>query len=169
MQLRDKARGARQILQLARAVLPVCRAHQAPLLVNDRADVAIAAGAQGVHLPGGGLPVASVRALLGPGALVGVSCHAALDVVRSAAAGADFCVFGPVWEVPGKGPALGPNALLAAVRSAPVPVLALGGVDLRTAPLARAAGAAGVACIRSVLDAGDPAAAARAIWRSIAG
>jgi thiamine-phosphate pyrophosphorylase len=169
VQLRDKACTPREMLRLARELLPACRAHGAQLLVNDRADIALAAGAQGVHLPGNGFATADARALLGPGALVGVSCHSVDEVAEGSRAGADFCVFGPVWEVPGKGRALGPELLAAAVRASAIPVLALGGVDPRTAPLARAAGAYGVACIRSVLGANEPAAAARALWQSFAG
>jgi thiamine-phosphate pyrophosphorylase len=168
VQLRDKRCAPREILRLARELLPACRARGAPLLINDRADIALAAGAQGVHLPGGGLTAAEARALLGPDALIGVSCHTVEEVEEGSRTGADFCVFGPVWDVPGKGRALGPGVLAAAVRASAIPVLALGGVDPHTAPLARAAGACGVACIRSVLDANEPAAAARALWRSLA-
>jgi thiamine-phosphate pyrophosphorylase len=169
VQLRDKTCTPRELLRLARQLLLACRVRGAPLLINDRADIALAAGAQGVHLPGGGLTAADARALLGADMLVGVSCHTVEEVEEGSRAGADFCVFGPVWDVPGKGRALGPGLLADAVRASTIPVLALGGVDPRTAPLARAAGARGVACIRSVLGAGDPAAAASALWKSLAG
>jgi thiamine-phosphate pyrophosphorylase len=167
VQLRDKALGGAALLRLARALLPVCREHRAPLLVNDRADIALVAGAQGVHLPANGLLPADARALLGPGALVGMSCHEPAEVARASRSGADFCISGPVWETPGKGPSRGVEALAAAVRAATIPVVAVGGIDAGTAALALAAGASGVACIRAILRADDPARAAADLWRSL--
>ena len=170
VQLRDKQGTAAQLLAQARALSPLCRAHGAPLLVNDRADVALAAGADGVHLPANGLPVGAARevlgAKLGAPSIVGVSCHTVLEIAAAARAGADYCLFGPVWPTPGK-LAQGVEALRAAVRAAPIPVLALGGVSLENASQAMEAGAAGVACIRSVLGARDPAAAAIALWQAV--
>jgi thiamine-phosphate pyrophosphorylase len=160
VQLREKDLPAARLLELARELVPICNAASAPLLVNDRADVALAAGADGVHLPSGGLPVAQARSLLGRGKLVGVSCHAPAEIAEAHAAGADFAIFGPVWDSPGK-IAQGLAALKEAVRASPLPVLAIGGVTAETASLARDAGAAGVACIRAVLGTADPAAAAR--------
>lgn len=170
VQLRDPALGARALLELARALLPACRAAGAPLLINDRADVALAAAAAGVHLPGAGLVPADARALLGPEALIGASCHAPDEVARAAREGADFCVFGPVWPTPGKGPAQGLSELARAARAAAgVPVLALGGVEVARASALLPSGAHGGACIRSVLDAADPAQAASALFRALGG
>jgi thiamine-phosphate pyrophosphorylase len=160
VQVREKDLSAAALLALVRTLLPICRAASAPLLVNDRVDVARAAGADGVHLPGRGLPLEQARELLGADALIGVSCHAPEEVAAAHAGGADFALFGPVWDSPGK-TAQGVAALREAVRAAPLPVLAIGGVTPRTAILAAEAGAAGVACIRAVLAAPDPAAAAR--------
>jgi len=165
VQLRDRELGGRALSRLASELLPVCRAAGAPLLVNDRADVAVATGAGGVHLPAAGLSASDARALLGPGKLVGASCHS-IDELR-AAAGADFAVFGPVWATPGKGPPLGIEALRAAAAAVALPVFALGGVDAGNARAALDAGAAGVACIRAVLGATDPAAAAARLWEAL--
>jgi thiamine-phosphate diphosphorylase len=154
---------ARQLLERARALRAICTKFAAPLLVNDRADVALAAGADGVHLPARGLPPAEAKKLVD---LVGVSCHTAAEVAE--ATEADFCVFGPVFETPGKGPALGIEALREAARATSKPVFALGGVDAGNAARCIEAGARGVACIRSVLGAPDPAAAAIALWKAIA-
>jgi len=159
VQLREKDLPAARLLDLARELVPICNAASAPLLVNDRTDVAIAAGADGVHLPSQGLPVAQARSLLGPAKLVGVSCHRPSEIAEAHVAGADFALFGPVWDSPGK-IAQGLAALKEAVRASPLPVLAIGGVTPETARLAMDAGAAGVACIRAVLGAPDPAAAA---------
>ena len=103
VQLREKATPAAALLTLARALLPICREAGAPLVINDRVDVALAAGLDGVHLPGDGLSPLEARALLGPDALIGVSCHTLDEVLRASARGADSCVFGPIFAVPGKG------------------------------------------------------------------
>ncbi len=167
VQLRQKNASASELYAEARRLLPICREHRAPLLINDRADVALAAGADGVHLPASGLPPRAARELLGARGIIGVSCHSPEEVARAALGGADFCVFGPVFSTPGKS-ARGLLALRAAVRAAPIPVLALGGVDPGNARAALEAGAQGVACIRSVLGALDPAAAALALWKALA-
>ena len=97
--LREKDLGGAALLSLARALLPACRARGALLLVNDRLDVALAAGADGVHLPAAGVAPAEARRLLGPAAVVGVSCHAAAEVAAARAAGATFATFSPIWAV----------------------------------------------------------------------
>jgi thiamine-phosphate pyrophosphorylase len=163
--LREKDLGGRELLALARDLAAVCRAHRQVLLVNDRLDVALAAGADGVHLPSAGVPPADARRLLGPGALVGVSCHSAADVSRALAGGASYATFSPIHDTPSKrayGPPLGVAALRDAARLG-LPLVALGGIDPPRAAEARAAGAAGVAAIRAWLVGGDPAGAVRAL------
>ena len=165
VQLREKDLGGRALLALARALVAVCRARGQLLLVNDRLDVAIAAGADGVHLPAAGVPAGDARRLLGPGALVGVSCHSAADVARALAGGASYGTFSPVYDTPSKrayGAPVGVAALREAARLG-LPLVALGGVDAARAAEVRAAGAAGVAAIRAWLAAADPAAAVRAL------
>ena len=136
------------------------------LLINDRADVAVAAGCDGVHLPARGLPVAEARWLIGAERLVGVSTHSLAEALLAARAGADYVVFGPVWPTgaPGeKGAAVGLDALAEVVRAcAPTPVFALGGVDAERARAAVAVGAC-IACIGAVLGRQDAAAGARAL------
>jgi len=95
-----------------------------------------------------------------------VSVHSPDDVARAAREGGDFAVFAPVFETPGK-VASGEAALALACRAAPIPVLALGGVDETNAPRCIQAGARGVACIRAVLGARDPAAAAIRLWQAV--
>jgi thiamine-phosphate pyrophosphorylase len=153
---------ARELLARARALRPICTEFSAPLLINDRLDVALAADADGVHLPARGVSVEDARALLGPDKLVGASTHAPGE-----GAGADFVVYGPVFDTPGKGPPRGLEALREACRAG-TPVFALGGVDPANAWRCVDAGARGVACIRAVLGAPDIAAAARALWKSVA-
>jgi thiamine-phosphate pyrophosphorylase len=166
--LREKDLGGAALLALARALLPACRARGARLLVNDRLDVALAAGADGVHLPAAGIPPAEARRLLGPAALVGVSCHSAGEVARARDGGADYATFSPVWATPSKrpfGPPVGLAALAAAVPLG-LPLVALGGVEPGNAAQAFAAGAAGVAAIRAWLVGPDPAAAVAALLAS---
>ena len=153
---------ARELLKRARALRPICTEFGAPLLINDRIDVALAADADGVHLPAHGVPVGEARRLLGPGKLVAASTHA-----RGEGQGADLIVFGPVFETPGKAPPRGIEELRAVARD-PVPVYALGGVDASNAWRCLDVGARGVACIRAVLGAGDVAAAALALWKAVA-
>lgn len=161
VQLRQPLPG-RELLRRARRLRELCDRFGAPLLVNDRADVALAAGAAGVHLPARGVSAADARAL--GLELVGESVHAAEEAARSQA---DFCVFAPVFDAPGK-QSRGIAALSEACLATRVPVLALGGVDESNARRAIEAGARGVACIRAVLGAADPAAAAVRLWKAIA-
>lgn len=167
VQLREKDLGGRALWALAERLRAITARTGALLLVNERIDVAVAAGADGVHLGGGALAVADARALLPPGALVGVSTHAADEV---AATDADYAVFGPVWDTPSKrafGAPQGVARLGAAVAAARVPVLAIGGADAATAAAARDAGAHGIAVIRAILGAADPAAATRALCAAV--
>ena len=152
----------RQLLERARALRTICTKFAAPLLVNDRADVALAAGAGGVHLPARGLAARDARAL--GLELVAESVHTAAEALLSEA---DFCVFAPVFETPGK-TAQGLGKLAEACQATRLPVFALGGVDPGNARRCLDAGARGIACIRSVLGARDPAAAAVALWKAIA-
>ncbi len=165
IQLRHPGEPARALLAHARTLREICARFGAPLLINDRADVALAAGADGVHLPARGLPARGARALGLD--LVGVSVHSPEAVARAAREGADFAVFAPVFDTPGK-LGQGEAALAQACRAAPIPVLALGGIDESNAHRCMDAGASGVACIRSVLGARDAAATAIRLWQAVA-
>jgi thiamine-phosphate pyrophosphorylase len=145
------------LTRMARAALPP----PARLLVNGRLDVALAAEADGVHLPSDGVPVAPLRERFGPGVLIGRSAHRLEEAERARDEGADYVTFGPVYPTPGKGPPVG-LAELERVVGAGLPVFALGGVTLpRFGELARA-GAAGVAAIRLFQDISDLTRAAMA-------
>jgi thiamine-phosphate pyrophosphorylase len=149
VQLREKDlpdRACYELLRLLRDALPASR-----LLANGRADLALAAHADGVHLPADGVPTAAVRQRFGDRLLVGRSTHTLDEVAREAESGADYVTFGPVFASPGKGEPVGLAALEdAAARG--VPVLALGGVGLAELPLVAASGAAGAAGIRLFQD-----------------
>jgi thiamine-phosphate pyrophosphorylase len=167
VQLREKDLPGRPLLALAERLRALTARTGALLLVNDRVDVALAAGADGVHLGGGSLPVDVVRRLLPPGALVGASAHTAAEVATCAA---DFAFFGPVYATPSKaafGAPQGEAAFRAAAAAAPVPLLAIGGVTAAQVPALRAVGAAGVAVIRAILAADAPAAATRTLLAAL--
>ena len=169
--LREKGLGGRDLLALARSLGAICRARGQRLLVNDRLDVALAAGADGVHLPSAGVPAADARRLLGSAAIVGVSCHSAEDVARARDGGASYATFSPIYDTPSKrayGPPVGLAALGEAARLG-LPLVALGGVDAARAREVVAAGAVGVAVIRAWLEAPAPAEAVRALVAAVRG
>lgn len=166
VQLRETDLDARSLLDLARRLRALTARYGAQLLINDRVDVALAADADGVHVPAAGLPPEVVRRLIGPKRLLGVSTHAAAEAEAAGRAGADFVVFGPVYDTPSKRPYGAPQglgALSEVCRRAAVPVVAIGGVTAAHVPEIRAAGATGVAVIRALLEAEDPARATSAL------
>jgi len=170
LQLRWKAASARELLAAATAIRALARPRGALFLVNDRPDVAAAAGADGVHLGQDDVPVAVARRVLGAEAIVGVSTHD-LDEARAAErAGADYIGVGPVYATDTKARALPPRgiALVRAVRAAVrCPIVAIGGITPETAPDVRAAGADAVAMIGALVRAPDPEAAVRDTLRRL--
>lgn len=156
VQLRDKARDGAAVYALAVRLREVTARYGAGLVVNDRLDVALAVGADGVHLGGGAVAVGDARALLGEGAWISVAAHAVEEVVAAAREGADAVLVSPVFATPGKGEGRG-VAAIAEARGAVgggVEVIALGGVNEGNAGECVAAGAGGVAVVRAVLGAG---------------
>jgi len=153
VQVREKDLDGGPLLALVRAAL----ATGAAVAVNDRLDVALAAGAHGVHLPEHGLSIEAVRGILaarGPADFaIGASCHSIEGARAAALAGAELAQLGPIWETPGKGPPLGPAALAAArsALGARARLVAVGGIDsAERARDALRAGADAVAAIRAV-------------------
>ncbi len=147
IQLRERDLDARELCSLARAVLAIPNPRGTRLLINDRADVALATGAAGVHLRGQAIAPSRIRAIAPPEFLIGVSCHSVDEVRRSADEGASFAVLAPIFPTAGKGPALGLAPLREAASAVRIPVLALGGVTAPRIAECLAAGAAGVAGI----------------------
>jgi thiamine-phosphate pyrophosphorylase len=165
VQVRAPGASGRDLLAQVRALQGCVRDCGQLLVVNDRIDVAMAAGADGVHLPSAGIPPAEARGLVGEGRLIGVSCHSSLDVARALEGGADFATFGPIFDTPSKrayGAPVGLERLAEAARLG-LPLLGLGGVDLSNAASVVDAGASGLAAIRVWLEADDPAAVVRAL------
>lgn len=158
VQLRDKAAPARETYRAAKEVAPHARRAGAGLLVNDRVDVAMAAGADGVHLAGKSLPPDVARALLGEGPLLGISVHGLGEAREAVEAGVDYVTFGHVYPTSSK-PGLPPRGILELreiVESVEVPVLAVGGIDARNVREVLETGCAGVAVISAIGGAPDP-------------
>jgi thiamine-phosphate pyrophosphorylase len=163
VQLREKDLAAGELLALARALAPVAARHEAPLLINDRLDVARLVDGAGVHLTSGSISVADARSLL-PGRPIAASCHDPEELRTRA--GADFATYSPIFPSPGKGPAIGLDVLRRVAATTTVPLYALGGVDTENAGATLSAGAWGIAAIRAWLV-GDPAEATRRLWDAV--
>lgn len=153
IQLREKRLSAGLLFELAAKAAEITRGSSTRLLVNDRADIAAAAKVDGVHLTAGSLGPAVVRRIFLSDLIIGVSVHTA-DAARSAAEqGADFAVFAPVFETPGKGEPQGLGKLLMVCRALrPFPVIGLGGIDETNYASVLEAGASGFAAIRFLND-----------------
>ena len=144
IQIREKNLPSRDLLDLVSKVRDISAGAKTRILVNDRLDVALAAGIHGVHLPGNGLPPGRVRRFV---EVLGVSIHSLDEGLEAERAGADFVVFGPVFDSPGK-KAVGLGPLRKISSALKLPVLAIGGITLANSNEVLNAGAAGVAGIR---------------------
>jgi thiamine-phosphate pyrophosphorylase len=167
VQLREKGLAARDCAALTAAAVKRCRVAGTKVAVNDRLDVALAEGADAVHLGERSLPAAAVcRSLRDSSAstthdsplLIGVSCHSVAYALAAADAGAGYLFFGPVFDTPSKrafGPAQGIPSLARVCRAVSIPVLAIGGINAENASLCLNAGASGIAAIRLFQESAD--------------
>ncbi len=153
IQIREKQLSARELYKLSSAAVKATENTDTKILVNERFDVAIHAGADGVHLPSFAFGADDVRRVAGPKFLIGVSCHSADDVRVAKDSGADYATLGPVFASPGKGPPIGIEAFASVLCDvAPFPVIALGGIDASNYRTVIDTGAAGFAAIRYLND-----------------
>lgn len=169
--LREKDLPEDEQIILARRFLPMARAAGARLLLHGEASLAKLAGSDGVHLPAGA-DAAAARALLGAQKLVGVSIHTVTEAVAVDPACVDYALAGPAFETPSKpgyGPEIGRKGLADIARAAPVPVLAIGGINAARIGEVIAAGAAGVAVMGGVMRAADPAQEVRGLIATLNG
>jgi thiamine-phosphate diphosphorylase len=164
VQLREKDLPAGELLALARQIRGVCGPHVL-FLVNERVDVALMCGADGVHLGEKSLPVAPVRQLLPPSMLVGRSTHSVNGARQAELDGADYLVLGTVFPSAShpEGAPVGIDMLRDVTHRVGVPVVAIGGISAENAAECREAGAAGVAVISAILRAEDPRKAAESL------
>jgi thiamine-phosphate pyrophosphorylase len=165
MQLRLKSASGRDLLAAARAIATMCHKRGAMLIIDDRTDIAMLAGADGVHLGQEDLPLEAARRLAGSEMIIGISTHSVEQAVVAERGGADYIGFGPMYpgglrnNVAGKG-----LELLREVRAAVrIPIVAIGGITEATVPAVLAAGADACAIIRDVVRAPDIAAKVRTI------
>ncbi|WP_076259026.1 thiamine phosphate synthase [Intrasporangium flavum] len=162
VQVRAKEATDREAFALTVRVLEVARPFGVPVLVDDRVDVALAAGADGVHLGATDLPVERVRAVVPARFVIGATARDAVSTLAAASAGADYLGVGPAHATttkPGLPTPLGPAGIAAVVAATTLPVVAIGGIDAARVPALLAAGAHGVAVVAAVSTAPDPAAA----------
>ncbi len=153
IQIREKQLTARLLCEITESVVALTSESSTKVLVNDRADIAIACGADGVHLTSNSMRVNVIRSMVPAGFLVGVSTHSREDVMAAAQQGADFAVLAPVFTTPGKSEPLG-IAMVADICATiqPFPVFALGGIDESNVAEILSVRAAGFAAIRAMND-----------------
>ena len=165
IQLRLKDTSSRDFLAAARAIVALCREHGAMLIVNDRADIAMLAGADGVHLGQDDLPLADARAIMGASAIIGVSTHSVDQARAAAAGGADYIGFGAIYSGGLKNirNAQGLERLRAVRAAVMLPIVAIGGITEATMAQVLAAGADAAAIITDVVLAPDISAKVRAL------
>ena len=165
LQLREKEASAGEILALARTLLPLCRARRVPLLINDRVDIALAAGADGVHLGQEDLPLPEARALLGPDRILGATAHTVAEALRAQAEGADYLGVGAMFPTGTKTNTIPTSAdtLKAICAAVSIPVVAIGGVTAQNLPTLAGTGIAGAAVVSAIFSQSDLTAAARTL------
>lgn len=169
VQLRDKDAGDERILEAARAFRVACDRHGALFIVNDRPDLARAAGADGVHVGQDDATPAEARVVLGEDVLVGRSTHSEQEIAAALAEPVDYLGVGPVEPTPTKPGRAGVGLELVehAARAVSIPWFVTGGMNEHTIGRARAAGASRFVVVRAITEAGDPAGAVRRIRHAI--
>ena len=169
VQLRAKISSGREMTRLAEALKQHTRAAGALLFVNDRVDVALAAGADGAHIGDDDLPLTAARQIVPPGFLLGRSVDDIEGAIRAEAEGADYLGAGPVYPTGSKadaGAPVGTDQVSRIASAVEIPVVGIGGIDVTNAAAVIRAGAAGVAVIRAVLGATDPLAATQELLQA---
>jgi thiamine-phosphate pyrophosphorylase len=170
VQLREKDLPVRELLRWAETLRSLTAGFGAKLLINDRVDVCLAVGADGVQLRADSLPIPAVRKILGPERLIGRSVHSASETIEAERAGADFVVLGPIYDTPSKramGKPLGLPEIRSAAVQVAIPIFAIGGIRSERIREVMQNGARGVAVISALLQAPDPREAAEALVREL--
>lgn len=154
VQLREKDLNSRDLLDMAYWMRDLTAEYGAKLFINDRADIALAVGADGVHLGQGSIPPHAVRKISGDALLIGVSTHSIDEALKAEKEGADFITFGPVFKTPSKlkyGNPIGIHVINDVKSVISIPLLAIGGIKLNNVSEIREAGADGIAMISAIL------------------
>lgn len=158
IQLRERDLPTDELLPLLQEIQSITTPQAVPLIVNDRVDLMMAFDLAGVHLRSDSLPIHPVRTVIGPRRLVGISTHSVSDVEQANQSGADYVVFGPIFDTPSKrsfGPPQGLTMLTEVCRRSSIPVFAIGGITCERVGDVRRAGAHGVAVIGALLTRDD--------------
>lgn len=168
-QLREKELSELEAMPIAREASEICRRFGALFIVNDWPGLALASGADGVHVGQEDMPAAEVRELVGPNMLVGLSTHAPGEIDAAVGAAVDYIGVGPVHETPTKlgRPAVGVELIEYAAAHTALPFFAIGGIDAGNLDAVLAAGAVRVCVLRAIATAADPQRAARELRRAI--
>jgi thiamine-phosphate pyrophosphorylase len=159
VQLREKDIFSRELYELAFELRKLTSRFDAKLIINDRADIALAVDADGVHLGGDSIPLHRMRRILGPEKLIGISCHNQVSAIAAQENGADLITFGPIFHTPSKaqyGDPVGLEKLEIVTTLLKIPVFGLGGIKRDNIPSVAAAGAHGIAMISAILAAESP-------------
>ncbi|MCL2761355.1 MAG: thiamine phosphate synthase [Desulfuromonadales bacterium] len=170
VQLREKDLNGRELFQLAYEIRQLTKEYGAKLFINERADIALAVNADGVQLGENSIPVHEVRKIIGDKKLIGVSCHGEESALNAEKTGANFIVFGPVYDTPSKAPfghPLGIEKLNSVAKRIVVPIIAIGGIKKNNIQEIVKNGASGVAMISAIISAPDPYEEASEILRHL--
>ena len=170
IQFRQKTGSTRDLLKAAQKVQTVCARHSVPLIVNDRADIALAVGSAGVHFGQNDLPVSVGRRLFPPHSIIGASARTEVKIMEAIAEGTDYIGFGPIRQTSSKPDAEAPKGLGALARMCEIaqcPIIAIGGIAVGDVYDVIRAGAHGVAVISAVCGAPDPLAATQRLTAEI--
>lgn len=170
IQFRHKNGTTRELIQIAQQMQAVCTLHSVPLIVNDRADIALAVEANGTHFGQDDMPVAIGRRILSSETIIGASARTEEKILEAISEGADYIGFGPIYQTTSKSDAENPKGLKRLHRiceTAECPVIAIGGITQQTAAEVIRAGAHGIAVISAVCGHSDPVAATQNLMREI--
>jgi thiamine-phosphate pyrophosphorylase len=172
IQYRQKNGSTREMIRVAIQMKQVCSEHDVPLIVNDRVDVAVAANADGVHLGQDDFPIPNARELLGQEMIIGASASNMEEVEKCLLEGADYVGFGPVYSTTSKDDAgfvKGIDSLAEVVKAVPIPIIAIGGINVDNVFEVLKTGVHGFAVISSVCCREDPEEAAKALYQTLLG
>ena len=158
VQLRDKKASTRELIRIAETLGSLCREHGALFIVNDRIDVALVSGADGVHLGQDDMPIKMARRILGPDAVIGASVRTVEEAVSAWKDGADYLAANLIFQTDTKtdlGEPLGPEAVTVLKKATSLPLVAIGGINASNADTVRKAGADGIAVVSAIMAAED--------------
>lgn len=170
VQLREKSCSTREFIEEARAIKGFLSAHAIPLIINDRIDVALAVGADGVHLGQTDMPLVSARSILGADVIIGISAECLQDAIEAEITGADYLGVSPIYDTPTKtdtAPSLGLKGLRRIRSAVKLPLVGIGGLSLANAADVVASGAEGVAVVSAIVSAENCETAARELRNAI--